>query len=166
MSKRKGKKGEHMNCAHEIERYRDGGVEIMPTAVVRQKPPRFQAVWRWRGPAQWGAAVDLTHRDPRVADAQVEVARTTAFRGDGAMQNRRKIYVALVQHRWLPATAAGDGPKAKCVTIVAFESMAKSKAVALYQGIHFTFLGSMSLRGRNRIQPSRLASFLSGTWPM
>ena len=40
------------------------------------------------------------------------------------------------------------------------------KSCLLYHGIHFPFLGSMSFRGMNLIQPSRLASFLSGTWPM
>lgn len=40
------------------------------------------------------------------------------------------------------------------------------KSCWFYHGIHFPFFGSMSFRGMNLIQPSRLASFLSGTWPM
>jgi hypothetical protein len=42
----------------------------------------------------------------------------------------------------------------------------RNKSCVLYHGIHFPFFGSMSFLGINLIQPSRLASFLSGTWPM
>ena len=82
------------------------------------------------------------------------------------------VYVAVIQLSHGSRTAV----KARNLPVLQFRQrhrgcrtlshLPQLQSCVPYHGIHFPFFGSMSFRGMNLIQPSRLASFLSGTWPM
>ena len=82
-------------------------------------------------------------------------------------------YVAVIQLSHASRTAAAaqtasfaNVGQAASGAVALLAPARNSSRAGFYHGIHFPFLGSMSFRGMNLIQPSRLASFLSGTWPM
>lgn len=104
----------------------------------------------------------LAHRNLRVADAYVENAHVNIA---GILQpfESRRSRSHSSRSLEMPAKIGPTGKMRHNLSHSCLPSPA-----AIYHGIHFPFLGSgsMSFLGTNLNQPSLLASFFSGTWPM